>query len=209
MIESFEQYILERLVGPLPGETAHEEVAPYRKVYFDDSKKSMARQSAVLILFYQKQDSLHTVLIQRPTYKGKHSGQIAFPGGKVEEEDVDHHHTALRESNEEIGLQADRVKIIGELSEVYIPVSNFIVRPVLATTPVVPEFIIDPREVDHVLEIPVQQILDHNHLPIQKVRLSNEMKIKVPTFSLMENTVWGATAMMLNEFRHIMSDFRI
>ena len=85
-------YLAQKLNEELPGRTAHKEAAPYRKVDYDNLDLNIVKKSAVLVLFYQKQNEPHIVLIQRPVYDGTHSGQIAFPGGKVEEGD---HHTIL------------------------------------------------------------------------------------------------------------------
>ena len=107
-----------------------------------------AKKSAVLVLFYLKEGELFLALMQRPTYDGKHSGQISFPGGKHEKSDKNSVETALREANEEVGIISNDVEVVGQLSNVYIPVSQFIVTPVVGVINYLPNFKLDNHEVE-------------------------------------------------------------
>lgn len=207
MINRFSTYLQQQLQAELPGKKAHIEVAPYRNVNFDKKEIAAAIKSGVLILFYFKENEIYTVLMQRTVYKGSHSGQISFPGGKAEKSDTDIYHTALREANEEIGIISSQVDIIGKLSEVFIPVSNFHVVPVVGIMSAAPQFIIEEREVETIIEININHLIKHP-LKQNKVKLSNNTLITVPAFEFQDKVIWGATALMLNELKHILKDWK-
>lgn len=121
------------------------------------------RKSAVLILLYPKNNSTHLVMMVRATDDTVHSGQVSFPGGKVEKNDQTISHTALREAHEEIGVIPESVEIIGKLTKLYIPPSNFDVYPVIGYTNTTPVFITN-NEVQKILEID----LPHQHFFAQQ-----------------------------------------
>ncbi len=106
------------------------------------------------------QNEIYFPLILRPAYDGVHSGQVAFPGGRYEKTDENLIRTALREAQEEIGLRLNDVKVLGILTELFIPASNFYVLPVVATIPYRPDFYPDPREVEDIFEIKLKDISD-------------------------------------------------
>lgn len=195
-------------IGQLPGIHAHREVMSYVRESAAEVRKSgkAARQSAVLLLLYPHLQQMHTSLIIRPEYEGVHGGQVALPGGAMEVEDVDLMATALRETEEEIGLPASQVEVIGALSEIYIPPSNFLVQPFVGLTPHRPNFIPDPREVAGLLEVPVAKLLEEGAIRKRSVTLRNGVRAKVDCFELGGRVVWGATAMMLAEFKGLMAD---
>ncbi len=203
-MQSLIEQLQQRLIEELPGKLAHQEAAPYRKVYFDDVNLTTVKKSGVLILFYAKDSEPHITLIQRPEYDGTHSGQIAFPGGKVEDTDTDIIHTALREANEEVGVVMEHVNILGRLTDVYIPVSNFLVSPVLGTIDYTPNFIPEPAEVADIIEMNLSYLKETEELIPQKLTLRTGLKIEVPTFQYQQKTIWGATALMLNELRWLL-----
>ena len=182
MINSFTTYIQQKLKEELPGKKAHQEAAPYRNLDFNDKDIDAAKKSGVLILFYQKENSIFTVLIQRTIYEGKHSGQISFPGGKAENEDLNIFETALREANEEIGIIKKSVTTIGQLSDVFIPVSNFHVVPVIGISKKIPDFIIEQREVAEIIELNINELITIP-LELNKVKVSNNRLLNVPTFN--------------------------
>ena len=204
MITTLKTYLIERLKQELPGKSAHAEMTPYRNVNFKETDVVIARRSGVLILFYAKKNEPHIVLIQRPKYEGKHSGQVAFPGGKHEETDKDIIYTALREANEEVGIMMDDVEVIGQLSEVFIPVSNFVVAPVIGFINYHPKFNIDNYEVEELIELKLEDLTTIKELSLNKIILSNNTIIKVPSFEFNNKIIWGATALMLNELRYIL-----
>lgn len=187
-----------------PGENAHLEVTPYRKKVSQFLNHTNApRLCGVSILLFEKKQETNCILIQRPVYKGTHSAQIAFPGGKQEQNEtlLD---TALRETEEEIGISSNQIDILGALTELYIPPSNFLVTPFLGILKNEPIYTLDKREVDHVFSFPIQKLIDIESLPITKVKLSNGLSLETPYFDIENKIVWGATAAMLNEFRHIL-----
>jgi 8-oxo-dGTP pyrophosphatase MutT (NUDIX family) len=160
--------------------------------------------SSVLILFYPFGDDIVTVFIQRPRYDGVHSGQISFPGGRSEPEDPNPVTTALREAKEEIGIQSETIRVLGQITDLYIPPSNFLVTPVVGFANERPDFIPDPMEVDHVLEVSLFDIMDDKVIRRQhEVLIPSGEVIIAPAFLIDEKVIWGATAMMLNELREI------
>ncbi|HEY9084118.1 MAG TPA: CoA pyrophosphatase [Vicingaceae bacterium] len=207
MIELFKTYISEQFKYPLPGIKTHLEAAPYRKADVDELTKKQARQSGVLILFYEKNNILHTVLIKRAINNSNHSGQIAFPGGKKEEHDANLIETALREANEEIGIVKEHVEVIGKLTDVFIPVSNFLVAPVIGFIDYSPTFTLQISEVYDVVEVEIQTLIHPNTFQQQMVKLSGGAQLKVPCFVINKQIVWGATALMINELRYLIKDF--
>jgi len=171
--------LIERLSGDLPGETAHTEMLPYREVT-STMLKSVAdyRESAVSILLYHEDEILKSVLIQRPTYNGTHSGQMAFPGGKKDPEDADLIATALREMHEEIGFIDENIMHLGQLSQVYIPVSRFLVYPHLFYSRDVYPFTPDPIEVQDIITFPLHDITLSENKTTTKIKLDNNVVMK-------------------------------
>src|SRR5690606_15561515 len=156
--------------------------------------------AAVLILIYEEEGILKFPVIHRNTYAGVHSNQIGFPGGKVEEMDLNLAHTAMRECHEEINADPDNIEILGELTELFIPPSNFLVYPFMGLYHNIPKFKPCDYEVKQILPITLENFL----LDPQKSNLvlnHHGESYNVPAFNLSNNMkVWGATAMMLNEF---------
>ena len=163
------------------------------------------KKAGVLALIYPNTLGEATLLlILRKTYEGIHSNQIGFPGGKMEKADDDLLQTALRETNEEVGVPPRGVKILKRLTEVYIPPSNFLVTPFLALYPNRISFKIQETEVEKVVEVPLQDFLNDDNLIEQNLSTSYAKNIDVPAFKLNDYVVWGATAMMLSEIRVLM-----
>ena len=207
MTNLLKAYLLKRIRQELPGVKAHLEAAPFRRINFDEKELSKARMSAVLLLFYLKDNETHIVLIQRPKYDGVHSGQVALPGGKVEESDKDIFHTALREANEEVGIIMSDVEVIGQLSEIYIPVSKFKVAPIIGFVDYLPSFVIDKREVDELIELKLSDLTDVKELAETNIEFSNKNRLKTPCFVFYDKIIWGATAIILNELRWILMGY--
>jgi len=157
-----------------------------------------ARIAAVLILLYPENGSIHTIFMQRPDYKGVHGGQISFPGGKKESVDENAIQTALREANEETGIDPTIVNIIGTLTPLFIPVSNMLVTPVLGWINEKPAFNHKPEEVLFLINADLKILLDSSIVGIKPFKIRGEM-LEIKYFNYEENTIWGATAMMLNE----------
>ncbi len=207
MISALKSYLLEKLQEELPGVEAHIEAAPTRRVQFKEEELLAAKESGVLVLFYVKENELHIALMQRPKYEGKHSGQVSFPGGKREKFDKNIVHTALREANEEIGVLIEDVEVLGQLSDVYIPVSKFNVSVVVGAVNYHPQFVLDKREVEALIELKLADLISIESLEISKISINNNSIIKAPSFIFEDRIVWGATALMLNELRWLLKDF--
>ncbi len=193
------ELLKQRLQEDLPGQKAHIEMYPPSR--FREMKRSMdtAKKSAVLLMLYEKNNSTHIVLIVRATGNNVHSGQISFPGGKFEQFDENITATALREANEEIGVNVENINVIGRLSSLFIPVSNFIVYPVVAYHTGSLELNPNRAEVSELLEIPIDSLLNSKNKITSKVNSRGKI-VKVPSFVIQDKIIWGATAMMINEF---------
>jgi 8-oxo-dGTP pyrophosphatase MutT (NUDIX family) len=195
---------------PLPGEKAQLEMAAVERLQElqqSHLKKQIPREAAVMMLVYNKNDVPYFALIERMISKGKHSGQIAFPGGRAEPEDADFKHTALRETEEEIGIAIKDQEVIIAGTPIYIPPSNYMVRPYLAVMRTIPLFKAQASEVQSIIEIPLQDLMDDANISQQELTTSYMVDVKVPCFMLQGHIVWGATAMMLNEYRQLLKDF--
>jgi len=191
---------------------AHQEVMsisrPIAKVIKENPPQGM-REGAVLLLFYLKQEKWCTALIRRPVYEGVHSAQIALPGGKKEAGDTNLQYTALREAWEEIGVPISSVELLGELSQVYIPPSNFLVSSYVGALRSAPTFVAQESEVAEILEMDLKDEL-LNVVPKKNQNLSVKSANSVVCgFPISEHFIWGATAMILNEFRHLMLEDQI
>lgn len=185
-----------RLASPLPGLVAQLKAAPpHRPTSFEMSDLESARQAAVLWLMYPTSDGdIEGVLIERAEYDGVHSRQVGMPGGEMEISDTDYIETALRECHEELGIAVQRENVLGALSPLYIPPSNFYVRPYVAWLPKCPVWSPDEREVSNVLRCKMSYVSD------SETWKSYDIKgVKVPGFLLDSRLVWGATAMMIAE----------
>ncbi|MFN8323639.1 MAG: CoA pyrophosphatase [Chitinophagales bacterium] len=201
------EQLREELNRPLPGEVAQYRMAPsYRpRLSEEEIRQRNPRVSGVMLLLYEKNNSLHIVFTQRKTYEGVHSGQMSFPGGKQESGDLTLVHTALRETYEEVGVKPDAIEIIGRLSHLYIPPSNFLVHPSVGFSPAIEEFIPQPQEVEKVVEIPVAFFLDSKNINLQtEIKLFNNTTVRVPAYIYNRHIIWGATAIMLSEFTFIL-----
>jgi len=194
----------------LPGEASQlKMVPPFRQelVKKQGDNIKYAKQSAVLALLYpDSKKEAHIVLILRKTYKGVHSAQIGFPGGKVEDQDKSLQETALREAEEEVGVIANDVKILKKLTQVYIPPSNFYVSPFLGICSRTPQFIKQESEVEDILEVKLNDLLDDKNLINKTISTSYKVDVEVPAILLNGHVVWGATAMMLSELKDLLKE---
>jgi 8-oxo-dGTP pyrophosphatase MutT (NUDIX family) len=195
-----------RLSLPLPGIQAQLKMAHLerRLNYSQRSIPEYARMGAVLILLYEEDDHLKTCFIERTTYDGVHSGQIAFPGGKKEQDET-LAEAALREAEEEVGVKTSDVMVLGQLTELYIPPSNFLVHPFVGAITYKPDFFPEPAEVAEVVEVNVDDLSDSRFRGEKKITLSNGTTVETPYFNLQGKTVWGATAMIISEFLEVLA----
>ena len=194
-----------RLKKQLPGFSAQKLMAPESRLKMLEQVNEQTKKSGVLLLLYPKNQILHLVFIQRSLNGSIHSGQISFPGGKFDEGDKDLIYTSLRETHEEIGVAPSNIQILGSLSHLYIPVSNYMVYPCVGYTSVEPKFILNQSEVAGILEIPVCNFFREENRMIDFVEV-RDASFEAPMFKVNGNKIWGATAMILNEFTQILSD---
>lgn len=194
----------------MPGESAHHKLAPLFRIQELaelQKPKIEPRHAAVMAVFYpDPRHQVHFVLILRPTYRGVHSNQVAFPGGRVEKEDRDLAHTALRETEEEVGIPQEDVEVLKEMTPIYIGPSNFWVRPYMGIMDHTPEMVPQEDEVESIIEVDLDDFLNDSSLTIQRLSTSYSKSIEVPAFFLSGHVVWGATAMMLNEMKDVLKE---
>jgi len=156
--------------------------------------------SVLILIFPDSKGIAHIALIQRPKNGGIHSGQISFPGGRVENSDADYCSAALRETHEEIGIAPQNVEVIGQLTDLYIPPSNFLVKSFLGISYTTPEFVPHPAEVDQCLMVQLNQFFDRNNISPTHIALPGGYTLSTPCYAIDNLTIWGATAMIISEF---------
>lgn len=201
---SFTEDLRQRLQKPLPGEVAHQKMASTARYRLGINPNERTRRSAVLICFYPYQHSIYLPLILRPQYDGVHAGQMAFPGGRMERIDENLTRTALREAQEEVGIRVSDVKVLGLLTELFIPPSNFYVQPVVGMLPYRPDFYPDPREVEAVVEVDLTTLLDETIVGDSQIEVRGTT-VDAPFYQIQGYRVWGATAMMISELLMVLN----
>lgn len=175
-----------------------------KKIDFTTRKSNKA---GVLAVFYpDAQNVTHFVLILRKTYRGVHSNQVGFPGGRIEAYDKNLKYTALRETEEEVGIPQGEVTVLKKLTKLYIPPSDFWVHPYVGIMEKTPDFVPQESEVEQILEVNINEFLDEKNLIQKKLSTSYANEIEVPAFFLAGNVVWGATAMMLSELKDLLAE---
>ena len=196
-----------KLAQPLPGQIAHQSALPPNRKASDIKalEGSETKKAAVLILIENNQNQAEIVFILRSTYNGTHSGQISFPGGKREKGDSDYLETALRETEEEIGINRTDLKVMGALSPIYIPPSNFLVYPFVAFSHSVLNKRAEEKEVANIYTINLEQLFAKETLKETNINHSSGQVYKVPAFNINGLKIWGATAMILAELKHVVA----
>jgi len=202
------QELQHKLTKSLTGMHSHLKMAPEHRIsdYLNEQKLvGNAHKSAVMVLFFHDDNVLKMIVIRRSVYVGIHSGQIAFPGGRYEEEDGDVRTTALREIEEEIGITKDKIEIIGRLSDIYVPPSNFLISVFVGYIDKKPIYKIDEREVNEVIEIPFADFFKPEVIK-QKDFYVNSIKTasKAPYYDVSNAEIWGASAMVISELLDIL-----
>lgn len=196
---------------PLPGEAAHEELRaiPISEQKFNFKHDGPPRPGSVLILLCGNPGQLWFPLIKRTDTGGVHSGQISLPGGRTEEGES-MVSTALREAQEEIGIDPASIEIIGKLTPMHVIPSNYLVTPVIGrwTKDYSPDFLPERNEVDHIIKSTLQELINQYAIRKADIRVRG-YQISAPHFWIGNQMVWGATAMMLNEFRQILISKKI
>lgn len=192
---------------PLPASESHLKMAPMERIKMLklwDYSQLNPKKAAVMALFYPKNNQTHLVLIQR-TAHGVHSSQIALPGGKQEEQDPNLAYTAVRETQEEIGIEARKINMITPLSAIYVPPSNFLVHPYIGHLEQTPEFTLQADEVAQIIEVPLADFLSAP-TTLHNIKASYSEFTGVPAYTIHGNIVWGATAMILSELKDVLSE---
>jgi len=174
----------------------------------EDSSEPQGRPAGVLLLLYPRvaaSDELHLVLTRRAQYPGTHGGQVSFPGGGQEgSEPVVR--TALRETLEEIGVSSQDITILGRLTPLYIPPSNYRIHPFIGYRPTPPRFCRDEKEVAEIIELPLGLLFDASRRRSEHRVHPERGRFWVPYFDVYGHKVWGATAMVLAELVALLAD---
>ncbi len=193
---------------PLPAEASQFKMSPpFRKELINMNKEAIktAKKAGVMALFYpDNKQQTALVLILRKTYNGVHSAQIGFPGGKLEAQDDSLKTAAVRETFEEIGVPIQDIEVLQQLTQVYIPPSNFYVQPFIGISRVTPSFVKQADEVEDIIEVSLKHFMDDDTHINKWVETSYSINVEVPAFKLNEHVVWGATAMILSEIKDLL-----
>lgn len=194
---AIQQLLKNILQQNMPGSASHKKMLPPGRVLkAAPADKSQVKNSSVLLLLFQYNNKLTVCLIKRPAHMKHHAGQIALPGGRKEygETDIE---TALRETFEEVGIEANKIEILGKLSEFYIEVSRFQIQPIVAWLNEPPKTILNKDEVEKEIFFPIEEMKP----PFQKIEIETLTgKLTVPCIKFKDEIIWGATAMILSEF---------
>lgn len=191
----------------LGGLNSQFKMMPALRKTFNDAQISQLnpKKAGVLALFYPNAYSETCFLLTlRANYKGVHAAQISFPGGKFEKHDIIIKNTALRETFEEVGIPKEEISIKKQLTDTFIPPSNFLVSPFIGITENTPKFDYN-HEVKEIIEVKLTDLLDENSLTVKNLSTSYMTNIDVPCYKLNNYTVWGATAMILSEIKDLLT----
>ncbi|GAB4136488.1 MAG: CoA pyrophosphatase [Bacteroidia bacterium] len=204
--QDFINQLKSKLNDLLPGAHAQNAMSSRARLSVEDYLRDnpQHKKSAVILPVFRKAEIFYTALIKRPVYDGVHSGQLALPGGKYEEQDESIEYTALREFEEEVGIRLHASQLIGKLSPVYIPVSNYLVQPFVAYLDHSPQWLANPDEVHSILEFPVHTILNPEIKSRKRIEVGKNRFVDAPCYIIQGDILWGATAMMFAEFEHIL-----
>ncbi len=201
----FKERISDLKTSKLGGLDAQFKLAPELRLRYNEDtiKAKNPKKAAVLALFYPDEHNKTRVLLtQRASYKGTHSAQISFPGGKTALNDSSLEHTAKRETFEEVGIDSDSIHTIRELTTVFIPPSNFLATPFIGYTNQRPLFNTN-YEVAATIEVLLEDLLNDENISTVEMSTSYMNKVNVPCFKLDNYIIWGATAMMLSEIKEL------
>jgi 8-oxo-dGTP pyrophosphatase MutT (NUDIX family) len=210
MINKLIPKLVNRLGETLPGEEAFKKLSPISVKQYRIPTKDYT-PAGVMSLIYPKDGHAHLLFMKRTSMhpNDKHAGQISFPGGKRDPEDEDMKACAIRECWEEVGVSQDKYTILGELSELYISVSNFLIQPYLAFAKNPLDFEIETKEVLELIEFPLAHLLDYKNLDVTEILVRGYKMKNVPYFDLNGQVLWGATSMITSEIIHLMQELEV
>ncbi|HEY3387424.1 MAG TPA: CoA pyrophosphatase [Saprospiraceae bacterium] len=203
-IETLQQKLLQQA---LPGKEAQSRMAHAVRRADPTPEVGTTRDAAVLLTLFEKTPGdWHLIFIRRTAThdQDKHSGQVAFPGGKKDATDPDLMYTALREAEEEIAIDLSGIDVLGPLTPLYITVSKFLVHPYLAYSWKAPQLTRQEREIEEILEVPLTRFFEADVRYETRIKLTTGIILNhVPAFRVEEHVIWGATAMILSELLEI------
>ncbi|NNE26543.1 MAG: CoA pyrophosphatase [Saprospiraceae bacterium] len=196
-----------RLSSPLPGWEAQRRMSPVQTEAYREPKAN-AKEAGVLALLHPNGKDLKLTYIKRPQRNtlDKHSGQVSFPGGKKEKVDKNIIDTAVRETYEEIGINPKDIRILGQLTPLYVYVSNFLVYPSVGVIDYEPDYILQSSEVDYTITADLNELTNPGTVQKRDLKIRGFTMRDVPYFALGEETLWGATAMITSEFVEIIRE---
>ena len=207
LIERLQQRLKEELPGikswdrmavkSKKGESIESESLQKYSDWITEEKLSAMKKAAVLIALFQREDGWYFPLIRRPMHEKNHPGQIALPGGAMEKNET-LEKTALREAFEEVGIIPSKVEIIGKLTPLPVPVSNYVISPVVGIIEIEPEWKINKDEVEELIILKLDDLINADKGYSEDWNLRGN-QVNVPIFKLMDKTIWGATATVLCE----------
>ncbi len=212
MISDFFKFLSARLnEDSLPGRTSQLKMAPTPKDNDNPTRKMeappKAKDSSVLVLLFPNEKQKLELVLTLRTAKINHGGQLSFPGGRAEQSESTVE-TALREAREEIGINPADVQIAGTLTTLYVAHSDNQVSPVVGFLNYTPELTLNPNEVDEAFSVELDSLLDKKNLTVEDWDLRPQATYKVPYWDVHRVPLWGATAMMLNEFLELYREFK-
>ncbi len=189
----------QRLLGLKPGLESQLKMVPNPrpgdKTYQEAGETCL--RAGVLVLIYPREDGFYLVLTRRTSQVAHHQAQISFPGGQMDEQESAVQ-TALREAAEELNIVPAEVRVLGQLTPLYVPPSNYCIYPVVAVAERRPDFRPSHHEVAEVIEIPLDHLLDLKNIKRETWPIRG-LDVTVPFYLFREHKVWGATAMVMAE----------
>ncbi len=202
--------IEELLQKDLPGWPAQRLLSPIKTSEYQSQTDNTQQAGVNLILYPNAQEQLEILFIKRQNNipGDKHGGQIGFPGGKREINDSNLIETAFRETEEEIGIPADKLHLLGSLSPLFVYVSNFLVQPIVSYLDHTPNLTLQKSEVDLVIGQKLDYFISDNAVKHQDFKVRDFMMKDMPHYKLQNHILWGATAMITSEFVQIIKGLR-
>jgi 8-oxo-dGTP pyrophosphatase MutT (NUDIX family) len=195
----------ENLQKALPGKKAHRIMEAVSAKYLGLNPTEETRKSAVLMLLYPIDNEIHFPLILRNSYEGFHSDEVGFPGGRFEISDENLIQTALRETQEEIGINPGEIQVLGTLTDIFIGPSDFNVLPVVGYLPYRPDFVPDSREVQQIFDLKLDYFSDPNIVGCSEISIPGDLVI-TPYYEVNGHKIWGATAKIILELLCVLNN---